>query len=76
MNTSMIEKIGAGMIISVGVIVCLAGYGLLLAWPIKWTWNATMPAIFALPTITWGKAWCLHFLAACLVKSVNNTSKK
>ena len=45
----------------VGIIGVLAGIGLLLAFPIKWTWNTTMPYLFALPAITWGKAWCLHF---------------
>ncbi len=68
MNTTVLEKMGVGIIITVGVIACVAGVGLLLAWPIKWTWNATMPAIFSLPTITWGKAWCLHFLCASLLK--------
>ena len=57
-------------------IACLAGVGLLLAFPIKWTWNTTMPYLFALPTITWGKAWCLNFLCGCLIKaSQSNTNK-
>lgn len=60
-----------------GVVAAIAGIGLILAWPIKWTWNATMPYLFSLPVITWGKAWCLHFMAGCLIKATqtNNNNK-
>ena len=59
----------------IGVIISIAGIGLLLAFPIKWTWNATMPYLFAFPTISWGKAWCIHFLAGCLIKSTSSHKK-
>jgi len=70
-----IGKITVGFLASVGLVLVIACFGLILAWPIKWTWNATMPYLFALPTITWGKAWCIHFLAGCLIKSSLSTSK-
>ena len=54
-----------------GVIVLAAAMGLLLAFPVKWTWNATMPYLFNLPAITWGKAWCLYFLAHCLGREIS-----
>ncbi len=60
----------------VGVIVVAAGVGLLLAFPIKWTWNMTMPYLFSLPTITWGKAWCLNFLCGCLIKATQTNNNK
>lgn len=60
---------------SVGLIALLAGWGLLFAFPIKWTWNVTMPYLFGLPAITWGKAWCLNFLAGCLIKMSLITTK-
>ena len=64
-----------GVLVVLGTIVVVAGLGLLLAFPIKWTWNYAMPHIFDLPTITWGQAWCLHFVAGCLVKtSVSKSS--
>jgi hypothetical protein len=69
MDYEKIGKVALGLVTGVGVTVIVSGLGLLLAWPIKWTWNVTMPYLFALPTITWGKAWCLHFLAGCLIKS-------
>ena len=65
----LIAAIVAAMVTTFGVIIIANVFGLILAWPIKWTWNATMPYLFTLPTITWGKAWCLNFLCACLIKS-------
>jgi len=52
----------------IGLIVLIAGRGVILAFPIKWTWNATMPYLFGLSTITWSKAWCLHFLLSYFLK--------
>lgn len=62
-------KIAVVFLATLGFILVVAGIGLLLAFPIKWTWNATVPYLFALPTITWGKAWCLNFLCGCLIKT-------
>ena len=70
------EKVFYGMGMWLTMLVCSAAIGLLLALPIKWTWNETMPYLFALPTITWGKAWCLNFLTGCLIKSSLIEGKK
>lgn len=75
MNESMLTKIAAGIIVTVGVLAVAVGVGVLLAFPIKWTWNVTIPYIFGLPTITWGKAWCLSFLSHCLIKSTLSASR-
>ena len=69
------EKIGLCIIATIGFIGAVAGIGLLLAWPIKWTWNAIMPYLFGWPVLTWGKAWCLNFLTGCLVKSRFSATK-
>jgi len=77
MNDAVASVI-AGLIVLVGGIILLAGFGLLMAFPIMWTWNATMPYLFALPTLTWGKAWCLMFLSSALLKkstTINNKKK-
>jgi hypothetical protein len=58
-----------------GVVIVIAGLGLIIAFPIMWCWNYTMPVIFHLPLITWGQAWCLHFLAGCMIKSSHTHSK-
>ena len=76
MDNDVAEKVGLVIISVVGVVGVVAGVGLVLAFPIKWTWNATMPYLFSLPTITWGKAWCLNFLCHSLIKAsqTNKTS--
>jgi hypothetical protein len=71
-----VEKIIAGLIVVLGVLALIAGIGLLLAFPIKWTWNYTMPYLFGLKTIGWGQAWCLNFLMGCLVKAKYYSSNK
>ncbi|KKN03246.1 hypothetical protein LCGC14_1109580 [marine sediment metagenome] len=68
------EKIIVAVVVLVGVVVLLATMGLLLAFPIKWTWNYTMPMLFNLGTITWGQAWCLHFLTGCLIKATQTNT--
>jgi len=50
----------------IGVIAMVSVLGLGIAFPIKWCWNYFMPAVFSLPAITWGQAWCLNFLFTCL----------
>ena len=67
------EVVGKVVTAVVGTVAGIAVIGLLLAFPIKWTWNATMPYLFALPVITWGKAWCLMFLCNCLLKSTKSS---
>jgi len=59
------------------LLIVTAGFGLLLAWPLKWTWNYVMPYLFDFKVITWGHAWCLSWLASTLVKSglTHNSSK-
>ena len=54
------------IVVGVGSIAALS---LLLAFPVKWTWNHTMPSIFGLIEITVGQAWCLAFLTSSLFKS-------
>ena len=58
-----------GIIMTVMLLVFAGGLGLLLAWPLKWTWNYVIPYLFGLKEITWGQAWCLMWVASTLVKS-------
>ncbi len=69
------EKILIAGLAVVGVVTVVACLGLLLAFPIKWCWNYTMPILFGLQVITWGQAWCLHFLAGCLIKATQTNNK-
>ena len=65
-----------GIFLLIGIIVFVALFGLLLAFPIKWCWNYTIPAIFGLHTITWGQAWCLNFLTGCFFKATQTNNNK
>ena len=60
----------------VSVIAVSALFGLLMAFPIMWCWNYAVVHIWGLPTLTWGMAWCLNFLAGVLVKSALIDMKK
>ena len=69
--------INAGTIIA-GVFLAIflvAGISLFLAFPVMWCWNYAVVSTFALPAITWGKAWCLTFLSSMFFKSTLNTHK-
>ena len=57
------------VILAIGIVCMAACIGLLMAFPIKWCWNYAVVAIWGLPTITWGQAWCLSFLSHVLIKS-------
>lgn len=68
------DKLLIALFALVGIIVLAAVIGLAMAFPIMWCWNYAIVSIFGLPSITWGKAWCLSFLANCLIKSTLTTN--
>jgi hypothetical protein len=69
------EKFMYALIMVVGMVCVAAGIGLLLAFPVMWCWNYAVVAVWGLPTITWGQAWCLNFLAHVLIKSSTGLTK-
>jgi len=70
------EDFATAVFLVVGMIVVFAGIGLLLAFPIMWCWNYAVVAIWGVPAITWGQAWCLNFLAGCFIKSTLSSNSK
>jgi hypothetical protein len=72
------ENFIKGITVVVLGLIAFAFFSLLFAFPIKWCWNYTMPFLFGLPTITWGHAWCLSFLAHNFFgrRSVNSNQEK
>jgi len=70
-----VVKILLGMFAVLGIVVAAAGFGLLLAFPVKWCWNYVMAGVFGLPIIGWGHAWCLIFLSNMLLKPGNTNTK-
>jgi len=70
------DKFIAGLALGLLLLVIAAGIGLLLAFPMMWCWNYAVVAIWGLPKITWGMAWCLSFLSHVLIKTSFSGSSK
>lgn len=62
-------KFVTALLTAFGFILMMAALCILIAFPIMWAWNYAVVAIWKLPVITWGQAWCLSFLAHILIKS-------
>ena len=60
----------------VTILLVAVAIGFILALPIKWCWNYTIPGLFGLNAITWGQAWCLNFLTSCFFQSTQTYAKK
>lgn len=60
--------------ISVLFAIVSAALGLIIAFPVMWLWNAVIPSIFGLKTITWIEALCLYTLGSVLFKSPSSSS--
>jgi hypothetical protein len=63
------DKVLLSILLGLGIIVVVCLISLVMAWPVMWCWNYAVVAIWGLPKITWGMAWCLMFLAQFLIKS-------
>jgi hypothetical protein len=62
-----------GMVLGfVGVAALL---GIMLCFPLMWTWNYVMPYLFGLKVISWGQAWCLSFVCNTLIRNPLTQSK-
>lgn len=60
---------------AVGFITLIVLYSALLSLPVMWLWDAIMPDIFGLKTITWLQAWGLSLLCGMLFKSHTTVNK-
>lgn len=74
MIRAIITTIGALFTVFAAVLLVLvviiggaAAMSLLMAFPLKWTWNYVVPGLFGLATIEWGQAWCLMWVTSSLV---------
>ena len=55
------------MLMWVGALALVAILGLLVAFPLQFAWNETMPAIFGLPVITFWQAYLLVWVKTILI---------
>lgn len=62
-----------GIIVIVAVVVF--GLSVLLAFPVKWLWNSTLPVLFGLKEIDAWMAWKIAFLTSILFKGFSVSSK-
>jgi len=60
---------------AVFIIIILAAFSCLLAFPFKWSWNYVIPYLFELKYLSWGQAWCLIFISGFLFKSIHTHNK-
>ena len=49
-------------------VVVIFGLSILLAFPVKWLWNSTLPELFALKEIGVWMAWKIVFITSILFK--------
>lgn len=64
----IMDKFIIGLFTVFGTIVLGCAYGLLMAWPVMWLWNADLvPAITILRPIGWIQAWGISILVSLLV---------
>ena len=70
MSDSVIEVCATALAVFLFILITSPLLGLFT----MWTWNATMPAIFGLPAITWIQGICLNILSSLLIKSQSSGS--
>lgn len=61
--------VGCGLGFLLGMVIVLslsAGMLLLIAFPVQWAWNLTLPAIFNFPAIDYWQAFGISLLIAVL----------
>lgn len=58
-----------------GILIVLV-FGLFTGWIVMLCWNATMPMLFGLSTITYWQGYCLAVLSNVLFKSNNGFQDK
>lgn len=57
------------------ILLVMFTFGLLLAFPVMWLWNAFMPEVFGVPTITFWQAFDMKLLAALMFPPTTVSSK-
>jgi hypothetical protein len=68
-------KLLAILVAFLGVLAFAFGISLLLAFPVKWLWNATLPELFAFKVIDVWMAWKVGFLCSLLFKITSVNTK-
>jgi hypothetical protein len=67
------DKIASAIGRTLGFVALILLMAVLTAYPVKWLWNALMPELFNLKTISFAQAWGLMTLCSLLFKSTTST---
>lgn len=70
------ENIAEAIAVFITALCVLFLFSLILALPLLWLWNATMPELFGLKEINWWMAWKLMLLSSIIFKSFSVSSSK
>lgn len=69
------EKFTKAVGVAVIAVVVVFGLSILLAFPVKWLWNSTLPELFGFKEIGVWMAWKIVFLTSTLAKGFSVSSK-
>jgi hypothetical protein len=72
-GTEAVIALVLGFLFGIAIIV---GFSALSALIIAWAWNAFMPSVFGLPSITFWQAFALTILLSSIRQVVHVTRKK
>lgn len=71
------EKIIAGIVMVVGLVIVALAIGFLMSYPVMLLWNGCLvPAVTVLQPVTWLQAWGIVVVCSFLFKSNVSTSQK
>ena len=51
------------------IVLVISAASLILAFPVKWCWNAVIPDVFRLPEIGYWEAFCLVYPPICATRA-------
>jgi hypothetical protein len=72
----MKKQIIGGFILGSGLIVLVVGLSAIMALPVMWLWNALIPEIIGLKTLTFMQSWGVCILTGLLFKSHGISTSK
>jgi heme/copper-type cytochrome/quinol oxidase subunit 4 len=72
----IIETVVKGFFVAFVVSIMVGLFSFIIAYPVKWCWNMTMPHIFGLPTIGYWQAFFLYFLCGILIRHKSTETKE
>ncbi len=70
------DKVLQIIMLTLGAIVLIFLFSLVMAWPVMLLWDWIMPILFGLKSITFWQSWGLLMLSGLLIKNSSSGSNK